>query len=104
LAPDVSLSIFEVKAVIVMSEEKSTHKMHKYVLGLVAVMGGFVVTFPIAISRVSSTEQFKGQPYNSQTCETKQPKERKVVSWPVNCAPMTVAPLPKKADPGAAKH
>jgi hypothetical protein len=84
--------------------EKSTLRMHKYVFGLVAVLGGFAITFPIAISRVSSTEQFAGQPYNSQTCESKQPQNRKVVSWPTHCAPMSVAPLPKKADAGATKH
>ncbi|MGB8701051.1 MAG: hypothetical protein WCD18_16685 [Thermosynechococcaceae cyanobacterium] len=83
--------------------ERSTLKMHKYVLSLVALMGGFVVTFPIAISRVSSTEQFAGQPFHSQTCETKQPKERKVVSWLATCAQMTVAPLPTKVDLGSPK-
>lgn len=79
-----------------MSEKSSTLKMHKYVWGLVIVMGGFVLTFPLAILRVSSTETFAGQPFNSKTCEGKQPKERKVVSWLATCSQMTVAPLPKK--------
>jgi hypothetical protein len=84
-----------------MSEKSSTLKMHKYVLGLVLLMGGFAGTFVAAIPRVSSTEQFAGQPFNSQTCESKQPKERKVVSWLATCSQMTVAPLPKKVDLGS---
>lgn len=80
----------------IISEKSSTLKMHKYVWGLVIVMGGFILTFPIAMLRISSTEKFAGQPFNSQTCEGKQPKERKFVSWIETCSQMTVMPLPKK--------
>ncbi len=80
----------------IMSDKSSTLKMHKYVWGLIIVMGGFVLTFPLAILRVGSTEKFAGQPFNSQTCEGKQLKERKVVSWLKDCSQMSVAPLPKK--------
>jgi hypothetical protein len=79
-----------------MSEKSSTLKMHKYVWGLIIVMGGFILTFPLAIFRVSSTEKFAGQPFNSQTCESKQPKKRKVVSWLATCSQLSAAPLPKK--------
>jgi hypothetical protein len=79
----------------VMVEKSSSLKMHKYVLSLVILMGGFAGTFLAAITRVSSTEQFAGQPFNSQTCESKQLKERKVVSWLATCSQMTVAPVTK---------
>jgi hypothetical protein len=77
------------------SEKSLTFKMHKYVLSLVILMGGFAGTFLTAIARVSSTEQFAGQPFNSQTCESKQVKERKVVSWLATCSQMKVAPVTK---------
>jgi hypothetical protein len=95
VASYVSLSHFEVKVEVIVAEKLLTLKMHKYVLSLIILMGGFAGTFLAAIARVSSTEQFAGQPFNSQTCESKQIKERKVVSWLANCSQMTVAPIPK---------
>jgi hypothetical protein len=61
--------------------KKSTTEMHYIVLGLAAVMGAFAITVPIAMIRVSSTEKFEGQPFNSQTCKTDIPAQRQVVSW-----------------------
>ncbi len=95
MASHVSVSHFEVKVEAVVIEKSSPLKMHKYVLGLVVLMGGFAGTFLAAIGRVSSTEQFAGQPFHSQTCESKQLKERKVVSWLATCSQMTVAPITK---------
>lgn len=77
--------------------QQSTARMHQGVFGLVGVMATFAVTFTIAMVRVSQTEKFAGQPFNSQTCEAKvQSGDRKVVSWSDTCRLMTVKPLPKK--------
>jgi hypothetical protein len=77
--------------------QQSTARMHQGVFGLVGVMATFAVTFAIAMVRVSQTEKFAGQPFNSQTCEAKlQSGDRKVVSWPHTCRLMTVQPLSKK--------
>ena len=77
--------------------QKSTVRMHQGVFALTGVMAMFVATFAIAMVRVSQTEKFAGQPFNSQTCEAKlQNGDRKVVSWPNTCRLMTVQPLPKK--------
>ena len=75
--------------------KNSTTQMHKIVLSLAGVMSAFAITVPISMIRVSSTEKFAGQPFNSQTCETYHPAQRQVVSWPETCSRMRVAPLPK---------
>jgi hypothetical protein len=58
-------------------------------------MSAFAMTVPIAMLRVSSTEKFAGQPFNSQTCETASPTQRQVVNWLETCSRMSVAPLNK---------
>jgi hypothetical protein len=75
--------------------KNSTAPMHSIVLGLVGVMSVFAITIPIAIYRVSATEKFAGQPFNSQTCKTDNPAQREVVSWLETCRHMQVAPLAK---------
>jgi hypothetical protein len=71
-------------------------QMHQIVLALTGIMSAFFITFPISMLRVSSTEKFAGQPFNSQTCETYNPKQRQVVSWRTTCFQMSVAPLAKR--------
>jgi hypothetical protein len=78
----------------------SKTQMHYIILGLTSVMGAVAVSVPIAMSRVSSTPKFAGQPFNSQTCETANPAQRQVTSWNQTCRYLSVAPLPKSS-PGA---
>jgi hypothetical protein len=73
--------------------KNSTTQMHKIVLSLTGVMSLFVITIPLAMLRVSATQQFAGQPLRSQTCAAHTPIKRKVLSW-LECARMRVAPLP----------
>jgi hypothetical protein len=73
----------------------STAPMHAIVLSLFGVMSVFAITIPIAIYRVSATEKFAGQPFNSQTCKTDNPAQREVVSWLETCRHMQVAPIAK---------
>jgi osmotically-inducible protein OsmY len=79
-----------------MTVQKSTMKMHQGVFALTGLMAIFAATFAMAIVRVSQTEKFAGQPFHSQTCESKvQSGDRKVISWRSTCRLITVQPLPK---------
>jgi hypothetical protein len=70
--------------------KNSTTKMHRIVLGLAGLMSVFAITVPISMTRVSSTVKFAGQPFNSQTCETYNSKQRRVVDWMEDCSQMSV--------------
>jgi hypothetical protein len=69
----------------------STASLHPYILGWLALMGLFVITLPIAMVRVSSTQPFQGQPFRSETCKSQQSEERKAVPWLTTCATMKVS-------------
>lgn len=75
-----------------MTMQHSSARMHQCIFGLVGLMAVFAATIPIAMQRVSSTEKFANQPFNSQTCEAQQPEKRQVVSWLKTCRYLTVAP------------
>jgi hypothetical protein len=75
--------------------KNSKTQMHYIVLGLSGVMGAIAVSIPIAMSRVSQTAKFAGQPFNSQTCETANPPQRQVTSWIETCRHLHTPPLPK---------
>jgi hypothetical protein len=75
--------------------KNSKSQMHYIVLGLTSVMGAIAVSIPIAMSRVSQTDKFAGQPFNSQTCEAINPAQRQVTSWLETCRHLSVAPLSK---------
>jgi hypothetical protein len=70
-------------------------RMHQYVLGWVGIFVAFMVTFPIAMSRVSQTPKFMGQAVKSLECNGKTPKAKGVVSWKDTCSQMQVEPLKK---------
>jgi hypothetical protein len=70
----------------------STLKMHRYVIGWTGLFIAFGVTLPIAMSRVSNTKKFVGQPFNSLTCEGQLTNSRAVVEFPT-CAQMQVQPI-----------
>ncbi len=73
--------------------QNSSARMHQCIFGLVGLMAMFAVTIPIAMQRVSSTEKFANQPFNSQTCEAQKPEKRRVVSWLETCRYLTVVPV-----------
>ena len=58
-----------------------TIKMHKYIVGWVAIFAAFSVSFPVAMMRVSQTDKFAGQPLNSLTCEGQLPTQRTVTHF-----------------------
>lgn len=58
-----------------------TVKMHKYVGGWVAIFAAFSASFPVAMIRVSQTDKFAGQPFNSLTCEGQMPIQRAVMQF-----------------------
>jgi hypothetical protein len=68
---------------------QSVHHMQRYVVGAAGIMTAMVVSFSIAMIRVSSTQKFAGQPFNSQTCATDTPNQRQVVSWFQTCRPIS---------------
>ena len=70
----------------------STVKMHQYILGWVGVFIAFGITLPIAMMRVSQTEKFTEQPFNSFTCEGQVPDNRVVVKFQ-SCAQLDVEPV-----------
>ncbi|MER3436079.1 MAG: hypothetical protein C4288_22610 [Leptolyngbya sp. ERB_1_1] len=71
----------------------STQKMQRYVLAWVGLFVAFAATYPIAMMRVSQTQKFTGQAFNSQTCETKpQSGSRAVVSWLETCRNLSMNP------------
>jgi hypothetical protein len=70
-------------------------KMHRYILGWVALLLAFGITYPIAMARVSQTEKFTGQALKSLACNGKSQKARSVVSWLETCRPMQVEALKK---------
>jgi hypothetical protein len=70
-------------------------RMHQYVLGWIGIFVAFVVTFPIAMSRVSQTPKFTGQAVKSLECNGKTAKIKGVVSWTDTCSQMQVEPLKK---------
>jgi hypothetical protein len=76
----------------------TTLKLHRYVLGGVSVFVAFGVTLPIAMMRVSQTDKFVGQPFNSLTCEGKTPDIRAVVEFQT-CAQMNVEPVVNASPP-----
>jgi hypothetical protein len=67
-------------------------KMHQYVLGWVAIFVAFVVSFPIAMARVSQSAKFTGQAVKSLECNGKTSKTGAVVSWKESCSQMQVKP------------
>jgi hypothetical protein len=73
--------------------KNSPTQIYNIVLSLTGVMALFAISIPIAMLRVSATQKFAGQPLKSQTCATRTPIDRKVLSW-LECSRMTVAPLP----------
>jgi hypothetical protein len=77
--------------------QNATSTLHKYVLGLMGLMITFGATVPIAMIRVSNTPKFALQPFNSQTCDSKQPADRIVTSWIAACSRMSADPIAPKA-------
>jgi hypothetical protein len=73
----------------------NTQKMHKFILGWVGLLLAFGITYPIAMARVSQTEQFTGQALKSLGCNGQFPKTRSVVSWMDTCRSMQVEPIEK---------
>jgi hypothetical protein len=68
-------------------------RMRQYVLGWVGIFVAFMVTFPIAMSRVSQTPKFTGQAVKSLECNGKTSKAKGVISWADTCRQMQVEPL-----------
>jgi hypothetical protein len=77
------------------NHQNAVHKMQRYIIGGSVLMSAMALTFPIAMSRVSQTDKFAGQPFNSQTCEAINPAQRQVTSWLETCRHLSVAPLSK---------
>ena len=76
---------------------KPIHKMQRYIVGCVGLIMACGATYPIAMNRVSQMKEFPGQSVRSQDCANKTIEgPQKVVAWETDCAPLTVAPLPKK--------
>gem|GEM_PF-4010750 len=59
--------------------------MHKYILGWAVIFAAFVVSFPMAMMRVSNTDKFAGQPFKSKTCEGEIPTQPTVTQF-ATCA------------------
>jgi hypothetical protein len=71
-----------------------TLSMHRYILGWVGLMAAFGITFPIAMIRVSQSEEFLGQSVKSLTCEGQfQVEQVEVVAWMDTCSKMQGEPL-----------
>lgn len=69
---------------------KTSINLHKYIWAWVAVFAAFVVSFPIAMMRVSKTDKFAGQPFKSLTCEGQTPTQQTVTQFS-NCAQLNAA-------------
>ena len=69
-----------------------TTKMHRYIWAWLGVVAAFAATFPIAMLRVSQTENFVDQPLNSWTCAGQEADQRQVVTFS-QCAAMKVKPV-----------
>lgn len=61
--------------------QTTTFKLHKYVWGWAAIFAAFAASFPIAMIRVSQTDKFAGQPFNSLTCEGQVPAQRSITQF-----------------------
>lgn len=81
----------------------STLKMHRYIIGWVGIVIAFSATFPIAMMRVSQTEKFAGQPFNSLTCDGQKAYQRQMVAFS-DCAAMKVEPLPVSSPSSQPAH
>lgn len=66
--------------------------MYRLVSIWVGLMTIFAITGAIAMARVSTSQKFANQPFHSETCASKQPKTRTVVSWLVHCSQMSAIP------------
>jgi hypothetical protein len=73
----------------------NTQKMHSYVWGWASLLMAFIVTLPIAMLRVSSTERFSQQPFTSESCAGQNTMTRAVTSFWM-CAQLKVEPLESK--------
>jgi hypothetical protein len=70
--------------------KSNSSPMHRYVIGWVMLFGAIVVTFPIAIWRVSQDPRYIGQAVKSENCESKM--SNAPVSWWHNCRSLSVKP------------
>jgi hypothetical protein len=73
-----------------------TLKLHRYIVGWVGLFIACSVTLPLAMLRVSKTEKFAEQPFNSLTCEGQIPGSRSVTKF-FTCAQMQVQPVAHNA-------
>jgi hypothetical protein len=76
------------------NHQNAVHKMQRYVVGSVVLLSAFGLSFPIAMARVSSTQEFAGQAIKSEDCANKPLKESRVIEWAKDCASRTVATPP----------
>jgi hypothetical protein len=67
--------------------KQNTLVMHRYVIGLVMVMGAIAATFPIALWRVSQDSRYGGQVMKSETCDR---QSQGAVSWWQDCRTRSV--------------
>jgi hypothetical protein len=70
-------------------------RMHWLIIGWMGIGTLFVLTFIIAMWRVSQTPKFTGQAFNSLDCAGKSLPDRQVITAEM-CAKLRVAPLPAK--------
>jgi hypothetical protein len=68
------------------------YKMHNYIWGWAGFQMVFAATFPVAMIRISGTQQFAQQPFSSKNCAGSNSSNRAVTSfW--QCAQLKVSPL-----------
>jgi hypothetical protein len=70
-------------------------RMHKYVAGWLGLASICVLTFPIAMWRVSQTPKFSDQAFVSQDCAGQDLGKRTVITSEM-CGNLKVQPLPAK--------
>lgn len=75
--------------------QTTTFKLHRYVWGWAAIFAAFAASFPVAMMRVSQTDKFAGQPFNSLTCEGKIPVQRSVTQFS-SCAQLKATSTPTR--------
>jgi hypothetical protein len=76
---------------------KSLPQLHLYIIGWMSLLIAFGITLFWAMNRVSQTEKFTAQPFNSLTCAGQSPGDRTIVTFQT-CAQMQVKPLPPKPE------